>query len=247
LDIFPILEREKYPYGMKGYYKSLRADILAGKPIWNKSKGGILVDDTRLYNKREKFVFRVDNAEFILGTKDCTAYLARVKEICHVFNPKIIAIVRSPVMTLRSWAASPFEHLVNGLCDGITVGGLNDPLLSYDDRKRLIEISKVPEAPLRRALWWNYLGGLVLRNKSVLTIIKYEELVARPHETLSQALGVNLEPKVGDGRQFAQSNKKSPGNPEFDEVEIRMIEEVCGETARALGLGIVSDTVLKAA
>jgi hypothetical protein len=233
-EIFPILKSEAIPRGMPEYYAKIREDVKEGRKIPNKLKDGKIVEDTVNWDKQSEYVPQVKNGDFALGTKNTIAYLSRFAALRAIMpEATFVVSVRNPFQTLASWKRS-FPHLKNANVSALPVGSVNDAFLPADQRSELARISSVTEPAIRRAEFWNYLGGLILENLSHLVLIRYEELVANPLECISPIRNIV---DLGDLREPIEPSEESKKHAEgLEESDIRAIHQICAKTAKALGV-----------
>ena len=235
--IFPALLNNGLPYGVPLFYQEVRRKILEGECVENKIKDGELIEDTAIEDMRSQYYPQVSRPDFILITKNTLAYLARIPHIRTVMpEAPLIACIRHPLDTLASWKTT-FTHLKTATLDNIPVGHIHDPSLSLLQRQCLQEIANTSDEAMRRALWWRYLAETILDNKWQLHIVKYEDLVLSPNQTVTQVLQAiphannilklpikHLKPSALRHKREALANE-----------EIEMIWAICGQVAAEFG------------
>ena len=188
IPIFAPLINELWPWSLATFYQELRRDILDGQPIANKVANGQIIEDTAISDNRTLYQPPVSRPDFLLGTKNTLAYLARIPQLKRVLpQVPIVACVRHPLDTIASWKKS-FPHLYNAAVTEFPVGHVNDPFLSPWQRQRLAEIAATTNLAWRRALLWRYLAEVILTYAQQLMIIRYEDLVTQPAQLLKQLL-----------------------------------------------------------
>ena len=234
-EIFAPLSQQAAPWGVATFYRELRRDILVGKPVSNKLDRGEFIEDTALVDVLESYTPPVSRDDFLLGTKNTLAYLARLPQLRRVMpQASIVACVRHPLDTIASWKTS-FPHLAGANLEIQQVGHSRDELLTGSQRRRLEEIAATPHLALRRALMWRHLAELILENRHHLLVLRYESLVTQPLASLRQ---------VFDSLPLSQKLKLplniSPSAPRhkldvLDEDDLACIRGICGQTAAELG------------
>lgn len=235
-EIFPHLIQTSPPFGLAEYYAKLRADILAGRPVANKIHEGKLIEDTADINKDELYMPAVSLPNFMLATKNTLMYLARLRQIAHVMpEAGIVACVRNPFDTIASWKGS-FGHLAGAAVENFRVGYLGDHGLSEAAQGRLAEIAGTAEPELKRALLWRHLAELILENRSLLHVVRYEDLVADPERQLKILFwhfGNIFEFRPIQPFKPSSASRKRSANLTPDDIQA--IRRTCSETAAAFG------------
>lgn len=184
--IFTPLTQELWPWSIATFYQELRRDILDGQPVENKIDNGQLIEDTAITDKRTLYQPQVSRTDFLLGTKNTLAYLARIPQLQQVLpQVPMVACVRHPLDTIASWKTS-FPHLQHAAVTEFPIGHVNDPLLLPWQRQRLADIAATTDMAWRRALLWRYLAEIILTHAHQLIIIRYEELVTQPAQLLKK-------------------------------------------------------------
>jgi hypothetical protein len=239
-EIFAALEHEPRPWGMPILHREWRRRIQAGEAIDNKVVAGRVVDDTAVVDERVPHVSAVPGEDFVLWTKNTLAYAARLAHLADVMpEAAIVACVRHPFDAIASWLET-FPHLRDADVDRFSIGGTADPLLSDPQRRDLAAISGCTEPPLRRALLWRHLAGLLLTRRRDLHVVRYEDLAADPGSELTRFLGPTfshlthdaIPPLVPRSRRAALSA-----------ADVEAIADVCVEPAAALGYDLHVDAV----
>jgi hypothetical protein len=228
------LMRESPPWGLATLFRDIRRDVLEGKPIRNKLEDGKPTQDTAISSGFEFYHPRITATDFVLGIKTTIAFLSRLPDIRRAMpNARFVACVRDPLDTIASWKGT-FSHLRDANVRAPNVGNPDDPWISGDHRKQLLDIAEIPDAPSRRAAWWAYLTGLVLENREHLILVRYEDLVAQPRKVLDQILsgwpaGNETEPIAPSQIRRRQEN--------LDAADIAAVRSLCSAAADALGIG----------
>jgi hypothetical protein len=229
-----VLRAEEIPWGLAGYYRSLRADISAGRPIENKLHRGKVVEDTARHQRRRRYRPKVADDGFVLAVKNTREFLLRLEAVRRVMpSTRIVACVRNPVDTIASWKAS-FRHLHEA-----DVG----PFLSHPDvmwladpqREALQSIAATADPAERRARWWRFLAERVLDHRDELLLIRYEELVAEPIVALDTMLDGC---RPGTLRTAVTASAPRSSRSLLDDRDWTAISEVCSPTAARLGLPV---------
>lgn len=215
-------------------YRDLRAAVSAGRPLRNKLREGRVVEDTTLDYRIEEYLPAVESAGFILGTKDTLAYLTGLRFLRRLLpGTRFVACVRDPFETIASWKVS-FPHLRDALVPRVLLEHGPALGLSLKDRGELEKICDSTYLPERRALWWNYLGKLILEQPAQnFFVVRYDLLISNPHGVLEAIL--SGWPK-GGLRESLTLRPISRGPSPLDAADKEAIGDLCAETARALGL-----------
>jgi Sulfotransferase family len=234
LEVISVLRAEEVPRGLPAYYRTLRADIRAGRPIENKLRRGRVVEDTARHQRRRRYRPRVADDGFVLAVKNTREFLFRLRAMRRVMpTTRIVACVRNPVDTIASWKAS-FPHLHQA-----DVGPfLSHPHLMWlaePEREELRSIAATPDLAERRALWWRFLADRVLEHRSELLLVRYEELVAEPMAALDRILEGC---RPGALRSPVASSAARSRRALLDDEDLIAISEICSSTAARLGLPV---------
>jgi hypothetical protein len=236
-EIFAPLAGPGLPWGVATFYRDLRRDVLDATPIRNKLHKGEFIEDTALVDAVADYVAEVSCPDFVLATKNTLAYLARLPQLRRVMpKAKIVVCVRHPLDTIASWKTT-FAHLANADVNAFPVGQPQDTQLPACARQRLEEIAQTPSLALRRALLWRHLAELILDNRDRVLLLRYEDMVTRPRDALSQILAgasVSLRPKPG--ALLAPSAVRSKRDS-LDAADEHAIRSVCAQVAAELGYG----------
>ncbi len=233
--IFDPLTNDLYPWRVATFYQELRRDILDGQPIENKQLNGQLIEDTAIIDTQTHYRPLVSRPDFLLGTKNTLAYMARLPQLKPVLPyAPIIACVRHPVDTIASWKAT-FPHLREAKVGEFPVGHVNDPFLAGWQRHRLAEIAATPEEALKRALLWRYLAECLLNNAHQLIIVRYEELVQQPVTVLQTILRqIPNAPPLRYNEKITASTVRHKREV-LDANDLQAIFDICGQSAVELG------------
>lgn len=234
-EIFAPLSQQAAPWGVAIFYEELRRDILIGKPVSNKLVRGEFIEDTALVDALESYTPQVSRADFLLGTKNTLAYLARLPQLRRVMpQVSIVACVRHPLDTIASWKTS-FAHLAGANLEIQLVGHSRDELMTGAQRRRLREIAATPHPALRRALMWRHLAELILENRHHLLVLRYESLVTQPMESLRRVFdSMPLMPKLKLPDHISPSAPRHKLEA-LDEDDLACIRGICAQTAAELG------------
>ena len=235
-EIFPILGKQKIPWGMMPLYRQLRRLILDGQTVKNKLLDGAPIEDTAKLDQREGYIPDIDSENFALFTKNTLAYSFRITDIKRVMpDASIVACVRNPYDTIASWKES-FPHLKSADVNQLPFGGLNNPFQTGFDRFFLMySIAPCENEAVRRALLWRFLAEKVIAHKNDITIIRYEDIVATPEKILHEILGKFT--GGGQGFQVPAIEKSSirSKRQNLTRDDIIAISSVCAEPAYELG------------
>ena len=239
-EIFAALERGPRPWGMPILHGDWRRRIKAGEPIANKVVAGRVVDDTAVVDERVPHVTAVADEDFVLWTKNTLAYAARLSQLADVMpEAAVVACVRHPFDAIASWLET-FPHLRDADVDHFPLGGTADPLLPDPQRRDLAAISACSTPPLRRALLWRHLAGMLLARRRDLHIVRYEDLTADPRGQLARVLGPAFPPPASDAiPSLAPRSRRAA----LAAADIEAIADVCVEPAADLGYDLHVDAV----
>ncbi|OQW94159.1 MAG: hypothetical protein BWK79_07330 [Beggiatoa sp. IS2] len=237
-EIFAPLTHDLKPWGLATFYRELRRDILDGRPIENKLHQGQLIEDTSIVDTRTFYQPQVSRPDFLLGTKNTLAYMARLTAIKQVLpHALIIACIRHPFDTMASWKTS-FPHLKHATVTHFPVGHVNDPFLPAWQRHRLAEIAVTTEDALKRALLWRYLAECLLTDQQQLTLVRYEELVQQPIKVLKAILKqVPYLPPLSLSEKIEPSKIRQKREV-LDDQDRQALGDICSRTALELGYEI---------
>ncbi|MDM8557543.1 sulfotransferase [Candidatus Parabeggiatoa sp. HSG14] len=236
--IFAPLNNNSTHWQVATFYQELRRDILDGKPIENKVHNGQIIEDTAVIDVRAQYLPQVSRQNFLLGTKNTLAYMARLPQLRQILpHAPIIACVRHPLDTIASWKTS-FPHLKHAIVTEFPVGHVNDPFLTQWQRHRLAEIAAIPEDALKRALLWCYLAEYLLIYTHQITLIRYEEIVRQPAKVLQTLLQ-----QIPNAPPFHCIEKITPSiirqkREILDKDDIQAIGDICSQHAMELGYRI---------
>jgi sulfotransferase family protein len=233
-EVISVLREEEVPWGIPTFYDRLRHDIGAGRPIENKVRGGQVVEDTALDERRRLYRPVVASAEFVLAVKNTREFLLRLEPLQRVMpGSRIVACVRNPADTIASWKRS-FRHLR----DADVRPFVRHPhcmWLPQTQCDELASIAATPRVAERRALWWRFLADRVLEHRREIVLVRYEELVAEPLPVLERILTGF---RAGALRSaIAPSNARSSRSL-LDDDDLIAIRQICSSTAAQLGLGV---------
>lgn len=236
-EIFMALSSPVPAVNLSCYYRQMRTDIILGRMLHNKvDDQGHVIEDTRLLDVRRSYQPAIDSPEFLLGTKNPLAYLARLRQLCEDLPdlPKI-ATIRHPVDTIASWKRS-FPHLEKIDLDAFPFQAEHDVFIDAFQRKSLLQIRNQDSVIVRRALMWCYLTELIWRDRKQLVVIRYEDLLADSAATLAKvtaSIGINvLEVDV------SENIRPSLKRPEMEASEINLIAMLCSKSMSKWGYSI---------
>ena len=239
-EIFAALKREPRPWGMPILHREWRRRILAGEAIDNKVVAGRVIDDTAVVDERVPHISTVAGEEFVLWTKNTLAYAARLAQLADVMpEAAVVACIRHPFDTIASWLET-FPHLRDADVDHFPIGGTADVLLTDPQRRDLAAIGGCAEPPLRRALLWRHLAGLLLARRRDLHVVRYEDLIADPRGALTRFLGPTFSDLPHDAIQELVPRSRRAA---LSAADIEAIADVCVEPAAALGYELHVDAV----
>lgn len=239
-EIFAALDHAPRPWAMPILYREWRRRIVAREPIDNKVVAGQIVDDTAVTDVRVPHVADVEGDDFVLWTKNTLAYSARLPQLADVMpDAAVVACVRHPFDTIASWIGT-FPHLRDADVDRFPLGGPADILLAEQQRRDLAAIRVCGDQPLRRALLWRHLAGMLLSRQRDLFIVRYEDLTADPHGQLACFLGPAFRPPPEHTiPALAPRSRRDT----LSAADIEAIADVCVEPAAGLGYDLHVDAV----
>ncbi|MGA2230469.1 MAG: sulfotransferase [Tepidisphaeraceae bacterium] len=225
--------RPPLPWAMARFYRDIRRDVLLGKPIRNKLTNGQVTEDTARENQVASYVPVVRGGDFVLGVKATIAFLSRLLQLRQMMpGSRFVACVRNPFDTIASWKTS-FPHLCDADIRGRTIGHPADEGLTGAQRAELARIEQLPEVAFRRAAWWRYLAELILDSVDDVTLVRYEELVGRPSQTIEEI--------VRGGNPGELTGAIEPSSPRakvdvLDQEDVQAIRSLCSDAAIRLGV-----------
>jgi hypothetical protein len=232
-EIFGPLTTCENPWWIARYYRDIRREVLEGEAIENRVKDGRLVDDTRSDDLRAYHRPEVSRDDFLLGTKNTLAYLARIPVLRRALpTAPIVVCVRHPLDTIASWKGS-FAHLREVDFTRFPVSYTDHALLTWRQRERLREIEDTTSLGERRALLWSYLSELVLEHRDRLLVLRYEDLVADPKGQLQRIL--SAVPGFSWAPVRADALKARARRELLDDEDIRAVGDLCTSQAEELG------------
>jgi hypothetical protein len=175
----------------------------------------------------------VRGGDFVLGVKATIAFLSRLRQLRQMMPAsRFVACVRNPFDTIASWKAS-FPHLRDADIRGRTIGHPADEALTAAQRAELTRIELLPDIAFRRAAWWRYLAELILDSVDEVTLVRYEDLVAQPMQTIERI--------VRGGNAGELTGPIEPSSPRakldaLDQEDVQAIRSLCSEEAIRLGV-----------
>jgi Sulfotransferase family len=232
-EVAPALDGSILPWLPALFYRQIRRDVLMGVPIRNKLIDGKVTQDTAVGGEQKFYVPAVSSGDFVLGMKTTIPFLSRLPHLRRVMpSARLVACVRNPFDTIASWKTT-FPHLRDADVEGVRIGNPRDLVLSAAQRTELERISAVPEPAMRRAAWWRYLAELVLESIEQVALVRYEQLVAQPRQTLETILaGGNA------GRPVEPIAPSEPASKleALDAADVQAIRSLCSDAAIRLGV-----------
>lgn len=232
-EMLTTLGQELLPWSIPRLYRKLRSDICAGRPISNKLHQGEVTHDTVLSAETSDYTPAVDAEDFVLGTKNTIAYLTRLEGIRRVMpDVRVIVCIRDPFDTIASWKTS-FPHLRDVDISGLPVGNEREPWLTALQREALQRIIDIEDLAQRRARRWHYFAERILDQGNTVTLVRYDEIVINPEQTLTKILGDLPKGKL---REPVQPSRARSAEHQLDASERQAIGAICSQSAAALGL-----------
>ncbi len=214
------------------FYKIIRAKIYNGKAIKNKTNNGKIIEDTSIMDNISYMIPKVRNTDFMLITKNTLAYLAVLPQIIKEYpQMPIIACIRNPIDTISSWKKN-FPHLRCVKFEDFPSDINKNYLLEINQLQKIKDIESEKDFEIKRALLWNYLAGILERNKENIILIKYEEFVQNPNSEIAKVSEKYPEfrLKYNFPKSKIRSNKKV-----LHGDEIEKIQGICTNMAEKFG------------
>ena len=213
---------------LSDYYEFIRERIKKGHPVANKVVNGEFIEDTNNVDVRTAYTPSVDTPDFLLGTKNTLIYLNTLERIYkHLPEAAFIACVRHPYDTIASWSKVSFPHIKNAE---------SRFLLNYVNGKEKQAIAKIlqtPELAKRYAMWWDYLARIITNHSNRLILIRYEEMVTNPRDTLTRIYQTVSSPiKL---KQPVEPSSPRHHQNALDNSIITAINKYCKASAALLG------------
>ncbi len=234
-EIFHPLIHDNVAHGIPLFYQELRRKILDHAGVENKIKNGEMIEDTAIEDVRTLYYPQVSRPDFLLLTKNTLAYLSRISQLRTVMpHAPLIANIRHPLDTIASWKTT-FNHLKTATLDNIPIGHLNDTAFSQTQRQRLQEIANYPDEIYRRALWWRFLAETMLDNAWQLHTVKYEDLVLKPNETVTQIVQAIPNAPLKSPIKHLKASTLRHKREVLTAEEIEIIWAICGQVAAEFG------------
>ena len=233
--VFAPLAGPGLPWGIPIYYRDLRRDIRDSRPVANKLHEGRFIEDTARVDTVEHYLPRVSRSDFLLGTKNTLAFLARLPHLQLVMpEARIVACVRHPFDTIASWK-STFDHLRRADLESQVVGHSRDVVMTEWQRERLREIAATQSLATRRALAWRHLAEILLENKTTIELIRYEDMVASPSTVVRRILDAT--PNMFETGPLVIANQSAPRSRRdtLESEDFDAIQEICADAAGRLG------------
>lgn len=217
------------------FYNIIRNKVNNGKAIKNKTYNGKIIEDTSKMDNSSYSIPNVSSTDFTLITKNTLAYLAVLPQIIRKYpQMPIIACIRNPIDTISSWKRS-FPHLRYARFEDFPSDINRNYVLEISQLQEIKDIESEKDFEIKRALLWNYLAGILERNKENIILIKYEDFVQNPNTEIAKVTekfpGFRLE------YDFPKSNIRSDRKVLHGD-EIEKIKEVCNNMAAKFGYDI---------
>jgi hypothetical protein len=233
VEIFEPLTYGGWPSWMASYYRELRIKILDGVEIENKVVDGQVTEDTREADQRVMYQPSVHRPDFVLGTKNTLAYLARLSLLRNAMpNAPIVACIRNPFYTIASWKTS-FPHLQKVDFSAFPVAYTDNRFLTGIEKNRLAEIINCEEIPIKHALLWRHMAEIIRENNDRLSVVRYEDLIEKPGVEIK-----NIATELGDSRLLKTGKHTLVPRSKrdvLDQIDIHAINDICGEVMQFFG------------
>ncbi|VEN74641.1 hypothetical protein EPICR_40226 [Candidatus Desulfarcum epimagneticum] len=213
------------------FYDLLRNKIKNKEPVYNKT-----VQDTFI-SGGDRISWLPDgirNDDFILATKKTFQYLFSLNKLFETQQEmKAVVLVRNPCHNISSWKKS-FKHLREA-----APGFFHDPAFSSvfftDEQMSFVsEISGQKNVSVKRCLLWVFAARCVINHMDKAVIIKYEDIVKRPAEVISDAFGLPEE----EIPETIKKSEKKPSPLHLSKEDIKNIRRICKNEANILGYDI---------
>ena len=162
-----------------------RDDILAGRPVPNRfdSQGNLAANSIGDATTQSRPVAKPLSPDFILGHKGGVFWLLNLDLV--VGRMPVIAIVRDPVATIASWCSPaaiekiPISQMAEQAHSPVGYRRWNGFSLHHHEPEASTPVE-------RRASLWNCLALTLLGHSRQLHIVRYEDLVTHPEQTLTK-------------------------------------------------------------
>ncbi len=227
---------EALPWGIAGYLRQVRADVLRGADIRNKVAAGAVIDDTARLDQLAFYRPKVRDAGFLLAAKNTFAFLTHLPRLLQVLpQARLVLCVRQPLDTVASWLGS-FPHLATVDLSSRPTGQAGGPWLPPALSEELRSLLGEADLAVRRARFWSYCARRVLAAPPGSLVLRYDDLVTQGVAALAPLLagwdpGQPRQPN-GTTAALAIRGKRSL----LGSADIAAIERYCTEPAAALGL-----------
>jgi hypothetical protein len=236
--VVALLARDTEPLALAAFLSETRARVLRGEPIANKLTDGHVTADTADNDALTLYTPTPASPDFVLAVKNTRAFLSRLDGLRQALpETRIVACVRNPFDTLGSWKRS-FPHLRDADVTGIPVGHPEDPGLATEDRAALRVIAATTDVAERRARWWRWFGEMLLRHREGVVLVRYDELLTRPVETLARAFAGHA---LGALPEPLPASRPHRTRSVLDAHDVEVIRTLCLDVARELGVGDVPE------
>jgi hypothetical protein len=232
-EIFEPLTYGDQPSWIASYYRELRMKILDGVEIENKVAAGKMTEDTLQADQRVMYLPSVHRPDFVLGTKNTLAYLARLSLLRNAMpNAPIVACIRNPFDTIASWKTS-FPHLQKVDFSAFPVAYTDNRFLTGIEKNRLAEIINCEEIPIKHALLWRHMAEIIRDNNDRLCLVRYEDLIEKPGVEIRK-----IATELGGSRFLKTRNQTlvpRSKRDELNQMDINAIGDICGEVMQFFG------------
>jgi hypothetical protein len=234
-EIFEPLTQCENPYWLALFYRDLRQKIQGGEEIENKLAHGRVVEDTSVHDARVRYRPSVGRPDFLLGTQNTLAYLARLRVIMRAMpNAPVVLCIRHPLDTIASWKWS-FSHLREVRLQDFPVAYCENPFLTGVERRRLQAIAETESVAVRRALLWAHLAETVIEHAGHVVLIRYEDLVAAPDTELARILAARV-PLERSRPPITLQPRSHRGL--LDQADLDAVSDLCRSPAAELGFSM---------
>ena len=212
--------------GVTSTFAQYRHDITQGRAVLNKIKDGKFIEDTRIEDSRSPHVHPIDDPKFTLGIKNTLLFLAMLDDIARLQQIKVVASIRHPLDCIASWRSVSFPHLKNAKPDF---------LMDYATdafKGDLQNVVAESDIDIRAAKLWCLLAKTIVRSKEKLLLLRYEDMVKRPEQTvgkLSNYLG------VGIPQETFEVSSPVRRRVDLSPQQLKKISEVCAKLASQFG------------
>ncbi|WP_160142053.1 sulfotransferase [Nitrincola tapanii] len=229
-EVFSQLTQRKDATGITLLHRQVREALLRGDEIENKVDAGRVINDTAADDRRSFYHPELNSANFRLGSKNTLAYMAALPELSKLGWP-IVALVRHPQPTLRSWKRS-FAHLREVTLDTLPVANPEYSGWQGWQRESIKELLAEKEAHVRRVLFWRMLARTLLWHEASLQLWKYEDILENPSAMLRR---LRWSLRAPGSLWCTKESVRQVSAHMWEDDEREVLGDLCQEEMRAFG------------